>query len=83
MGLPSAGTGPSPAGPQQPDLGAAESVEVASVLDRIKAQQALVVVLARAKRFEQLPAAHHRLRQLADELKRAREAEREPPDSAP
>jgi hypothetical protein len=72
MTLPPAGPGPD----------REESSEVAAVLMRIKAQQALVIDLARTKRFDQLPAAHHVLRQLADELKRARDAER-PPSGQP
>jgi hypothetical protein len=47
---------------------------VAAVMMRIEAQRALVISLARAKKFDQLPAAHHLLRQLEDELKQIRAA---------
>jgi hypothetical protein len=48
--------------------------DVAAVMMRIKAQRALVIDLARAKKFDELPAAHHLLRQLEDELKQVRGA---------
>lgn len=47
---------------------------VAAVMMRIEAQRALVIRLARAKKFDQLPTAHHLLRQLEDELKQIRAA---------
>ncbi len=40
--------------------------------ERVKRQRALVVDLAKAKRFEEMPAAHQVLRQMEDELKLAR-----------
>jgi hypothetical protein len=78
MGSPPAGPVPNAAGGPQPDPDGEESSEIAAVLMRIKVQQALVIDLARAKRFDQLPAAHHLLRKLEDELKRARDAKRFP-----
>ena len=46
------------------------TLEVAA--ERVRRQRALVVVLAKAKRFEELPAAHQILRQMEDALKLAR-----------
>jgi hypothetical protein len=37
--------------------------------EQVKRQRALVVTLAKAKRFEELPAAHQVLRQMEDTLK--------------
>jgi hypothetical protein len=37
--------------------------------EQVKRQRALVVTLAKAKRFEELPAAHQVLRQMEDALK--------------
>ena len=46
--------------------------EVAHAAKMVRAQRALVVDLAKAKRFDQLPAAHQALRQMEDALKRSR-----------
>ncbi len=45
---------------------------VTGAAERVKRQRALVVDLAKAKRFEEMPAAHQILRQMEDELKLAR-----------
>ncbi len=57
---------------------------VADAADRVRRQRALVVVLAKAKRFDELPAAHQTLRQMEDALKLARAGrlpDSPPPDS--
>jgi hypothetical protein len=37
--------------------------------ERVRRQRAVVVTLAKAKRFDELPAAHQALRQMEDTLK--------------
>ena len=43
--------------------------------EQVRRQRAVVVALAKAKRFEELPAAHQILRQLEDALKLERAAQ--------
>lgn len=45
------------------------SRDAAGAAEQVKHQRALVVSLAKAKRFEELPAAHQVLRQMEDALK--------------
>jgi hypothetical protein len=42
--------------------------------EQVRRQRALVVMLAKAKRFDELPAAHQILRQMEDTLKQQRAA---------
>ena len=51
---------------------------VAGAAAQVQKQRALVVTLAKAKQFEQLPAAHQLLRQMEDALKLARAGIRPP-----
>jgi hypothetical protein len=58
------------------------ALDLSVAAERVTRQRAFVVVLAKAKRFEELPAAHQVLRQMEDALKLARAAhgpERHPP----
>lgn len=48
------------------------SCEATGAAERVKQQRAFVVSLAKAKRFEELPAAHQILRQMEDVLKLTR-----------
>ena len=46
-----------------------QTATLSSAAEHVKRQRALVVTLAKAKRFEELPAAHQILRQMEDTLK--------------
>lgn len=50
----------------------ATAAALAAAIAQVKSQRALVVDLAKAGQFEQLPRAHHALRKMEDALKQAR-----------
>jgi len=53
---------------------AVQTDSLTEAAEQVRRQRAVVVALAKAKRFEELPAAHQILRQMEDALKLERAA---------